>query len=121
LARDALPAFERMTSLRRVLPDQVVFTEPWQAHAFAMAVALAERGSIRWEEFRQLLIREIAATADDSGRVTSYYEAWLRALETALRVKSIVTPVEIEHRVETIAANSPEPTRAVSTGPVRIA
>lgn len=57
-----------------------VFAEPWQAQAFAMAVALHQRGLFTWPEWAQALSAEIAraGAADDGSR---YYEHWLAALE----------------------------------------
>ncbi|MGI9556342.1 MAG: nitrile hydratase accessory protein [Solirubrobacterales bacterium] len=37
-----------------------VFSAPWQSRAFGMAMALHEQGAFEWEDFRALLIAEIA-------------------------------------------------------------
>jgi nitrile hydratase accessory protein len=64
-----------------------VFGEPWEAKAFALAVALHERGVFTWPEWAEALGSEIAAAPADSG--THYYESWLNALETMLRRKGV--------------------------------
>jgi nitrile hydratase accessory protein len=56
--------------------NDVPFTEPWQARAFALAVVTAERLDVPWDEFRDRLK---AAIAERPGQ--PYYEAWLDALE----------------------------------------
>ena len=52
------------------------FTAPWQARAFAMAVVVAERMGVDWDEFRDRLKAAIAERPDQP-----YYESWLGALE----------------------------------------
>ena len=52
------------------------FDEPWQARAFALAVALNERGAFGWDEWAATLSVTIA---DDPGR--PYWLQWLAALE----------------------------------------
>ena len=43
------------------MTDPPVFAEPWQAHAFALALALQERGVFSAAEWADALAREIAA------------------------------------------------------------
>ncbi len=57
---------------------QGVFEEPWQATAFALTVALHQRGVFSWPDWAATLSRHIAAHPDD-GRL--YYAHWLAALE----------------------------------------
>ena len=47
------------------MPGQGVFAEPWQATAFALTVALHERGLFSWPEWAATLGRHIAAEPDD--------------------------------------------------------
>jgi nitrile hydratase accessory protein len=60
-----------------------VFGAPWQAQAFAMAVALHERGLFTWPEWARALAARIAADpaqpGEDAG--AAYYRQWLAALE----------------------------------------
>ncbi|WP_342237543.1 nitrile hydratase accessory protein [Inquilinus sp. OTU3971] len=72
--------------------DGPVFAEPWQAQAFAMAVALHQRGVFTWPEWAAALAAEIARAGaagdpDDGGR---YYEHWLAALERLVQAKGVV-------------------------------
>jgi nitrile hydratase accessory protein len=71
-----------------------VFAEPWQAHAFALAVKLSEAGVFSWAEWTEALGAELAAAArrgepDDGSR---YYHHWLAALERLVADKSLVGP-----------------------------
>lgn len=68
-----------------------VFDEPWQAQAFALVVALHERGVFTWSEWADALAREVGrADADADGR--DYYRHWLAALEGLLAQKEIAEP-----------------------------
>lgn len=95
------------------------FAEPWQARAFAITLALYERGAFAWDAFRDNLIAEIAAVEAESG--ARYYECWLKALESILCAKHIADSGEIDRAAAVIAANPPAPTRVLSTGPIKIA
>lgn len=76
-----------MTDL--LLPDQPsldgepVFREPWEAHAFAMAVRLHEQGLFTWPHWAATLADEIerARAAGDPDTGETYYHHWLAALE----------------------------------------
>ena len=81
-----------------------VFNEPWESRAFGIAVALCERGLLKWDEFRERLIAEITAE-DARGSHSSYYGLFLTALESLLAMKSICLADEIERQVE-IAAHA---------------
>ncbi len=68
----------------RVLPpgmDEPVFAEPWQAEAFALTVALHDKGLFSWGEWAQTLSAEVKApgAAQDG---SDYYDRWLRALKS---------------------------------------
>jgi len=67
--------------------DGPVFAEPWQAQAFAMAVALHQRGVFTWPEWAAALAAEIGRAADDDG--SRYYEHWLAALERLVQAKGV--------------------------------
>ena len=60
-----------------------VFREPWEAQAFAMALALHERGLFTWREWAATLGDEIkrAQAAGDPDTGETYYRHWLDALE----------------------------------------
>jgi nitrile hydratase accessory protein len=69
--------------------DAPVFREPWEAHAFALAVQLQERGLFTSDEWAQALGNEIAAAqrAGDPDSGETYYRHWLRALERLIVAK----------------------------------
>ncbi|HLH98154.1 MAG TPA: nitrile hydratase accessory protein [Xanthobacteraceae bacterium] len=68
-----------------------VFREPWEAQAFAMALALNERGLFTWDEWAATLAQEIKAAqaAGDPDLGNTYYRHWLNALERLVREKNI--------------------------------
>jgi nitrile hydratase accessory protein len=74
-----------------------VFAEPWQAQAFAMALALLENGSFSWQEWASTLGAEIATAAEhgiaEDG--SAYYELWLRALERLVADKQLASAQEL--------------------------
>jgi nitrile hydratase accessory protein len=57
-----------------------VFREPWEAQAFALVVALHERGVFGWDEWSRALAEQLAG-ADPDPTGERYYHAWLAALE----------------------------------------
>ena len=55
--------------------DEPVFREPWEAHAFAMAVTLHQRGLFTWTEWAAALAAQITKAqamgdADRDGRIS---------------------------------------------------
>ena len=60
-----------------------VFREPWEAQAFAMAVALHEKGLFTWPEWAEALSETIrgARRAGDPDTGETYYDHWLATLE----------------------------------------
>lgn len=75
--------------------DAPVFAEPWQAEAFALTVALHEKGLFAWSEWAERLSAEVKAPgAAQDGR--DYYDHWLRALEKLLAAKGIAPSLEVE-------------------------
>jgi nitrile hydratase accessory protein len=64
--------------------ESPVFNEPWEARAFAMTLALHERGVFTWPQWAQALSRQItqARAAGDKDLGDTYYQHWLRALES---------------------------------------
>jgi len=77
-----------------------VFNAPWEAQAFAMAVALHEGGAFSWKEWSGTLaevIAEVRARGEpDTGE--HYYAHWLTALERILERKSVLTHDALERR-----------------------
>jgi nitrile hydratase accessory protein len=76
-----------------------VFREPWEAQAFAMALALHERGIFTWSEWADTLASEIkrAQAGGDPDTGETYYRHWLAALERLIAVKGVTTS-EALHR-----------------------
>ena len=74
-----------------------VFAEPWQAQAFAMALALHQRGLFSWPEWAEALSLQIASAqaAGDADRGDTYYRHWLAALEALVAAKGASSPDEL--------------------------
>ena len=74
-----------------------VFGAPWQAQAFAMTLALHERGLFTWPEWAQALAARIraepAAEGADAGE--AYYRQWLGALEDIVAARGAASPSEL--------------------------
>ena len=79
--------------------DGPVFREPWEAQAFAMALALHERGLFTWNEWAAALADEIkrAQAAGDPDTGETYYRHWLATLENLVAAKGVAT-TETLHR-----------------------
>jgi nitrile hydratase accessory protein len=77
-----------------------VFREPWEAQAFAMAVALHERGAFTWVEWAAALALEIksAQAGGDPDTGETYYRHWLAALERLVAAKALASSAELELR-----------------------
>jgi nitrile hydratase accessory protein len=68
-----------------------VFREPWEAQAFALAVALHGRGVFTWPEWADAIGNEIrqARLAGDPDTGDTYYRHWLAALERIVMAKQV--------------------------------
>ena len=79
-----------------------VFTEPWEAHAFAIAVKLSEKGRLKRSEWTNVLAEEIKK-AKDQGQPdfgNTYYQFWFSALETILLEKNILKKSDLKSMME---------------------
>ena len=79
-----------------------VFTEPWEAHAFAIAIKLSEKGIFEWSVWTDALTKEIKM-AEEQGLPdfgNTYYKFWLSALENVLLDKNILKKSDIKSRIE---------------------
>jgi nitrile hydratase accessory protein len=74
------------------MPEERVFAEPWQAHAFVLAVKLSEAGLFSWAEWSAALGAELAEASrrgmPDDG--SCYYDHWLAALERLVTARGLV-------------------------------
>ena len=71
-----------------------VFRAPWEAHAFAMALALYDKGLFAWSEWAAMLGEEIkkAQAAGDPDTGETYYRHWLATLERMVAEKNLTSP-----------------------------
>ena len=79
--------------------DGPVFREPWEAQAFAMALALHGSGLFTWNEWAAALADEIkrAQAAGDPDTGETYYRHWLATLEGLIAAKGVASS-ETQHR-----------------------
>ena len=89
-------AAEAVDALADIPRDEAgaVFREPWEAQAFAMVVALHQRGLFTWSEWAATLAEEIvrAQAAGDPDTGETYYRHWLAALERLVAHKGVTSP-----------------------------
>ncbi len=90
---DALPPIPRDD-------DGPVFNEPWEAHAFALALTLHEQGLFTWTEWADALGAEIEAAqrAGDPDRGDTYYHHWLNVLEKLTTGKGVLDAAALSQR-----------------------
>jgi len=77
--------------------DGPVFSEPWQAQAFAMALSLHQAGMFTWSEWAATLADEIkrAQAAGDPDTGETYYQHWVCALERLVTKKGVADGVTL--------------------------
>ena len=77
--------------------DGPVFREPWEARAFAMALALHEAGLFTWKEWAETLGTQIkrAQAAGDPDTGETYYHHWLATLERMMAEKAVLSPADL--------------------------
>ncbi|NVN86448.1 MAG: nitrile hydratase accessory protein [Rhodopseudomonas sp.] len=101
MALDAQAAAEATNALRGLPRDDggPVFRAPWEAHAFALALALHQRGVFSWSEWATALAAEIkrAQAAGDPDSGETYYQRWLATLERLVADKGVAS-AETLHR-----------------------
>ncbi|WP_227870822.1 nitrile hydratase accessory protein [Orrella marina] len=80
--------------------DGPVFCEPWQAQAFAMTLALHDKGLFDWNRWAQTLGDVIAKAPEkgDPDQGNTYYWHWLAALERILSEHGYVTTQDLQSR-----------------------
>ena len=69
------------------------FAAPWEAQAFAMTLALYERGLFTWTEWAAALATEIkrAQEAGNPDDGSTYYGHWLSAIERLAAEKGVTS------------------------------
>jgi len=84
-----------------------VFSEPWQAQAFAVVVELIESEKVTREEWADRLGAELKAAEErseyDSG--VRYYDHWLAALEGVIVEKELAGLEELSSEKQEIKEN----------------
>jgi nitrile hydratase accessory protein len=94
-AADAVPSIPRDGA--GPVFREPIFREPWEAQAFALALALHARGLFSWSEWAAVLAEEIkrAQAAGDPDTGETYYRHWLNALERLVAAKGIADPAAL--------------------------
>jgi nitrile hydratase accessory protein len=70
---------------------ELVFKEPWEGRAFALAVAVIDERGLPWDAFRLRLIDAIAEQPD-----RPYYESWAAALESLVVGLDLATEAALD-------------------------
>ena len=99
----ALPELDSLPGLP-LDDDGPVFSEPWQAQAFALVLKLHEQGLFTWAEWAEQLSRAIAAARaqGDPDLGDTYYYHWLAALESIAADKNLVSPETLAQRKDQV-------------------
>ncbi|HUY37182.1 MAG TPA: nitrile hydratase accessory protein [Candidatus Binataceae bacterium] len=84
-----------------------IFSAPWEARAFALALGLSEAGLFSWDEFRARLVEEVRVSdrvreRDGTANHGEYYQHFLRALERTITDKGIASADEITDRLRAL-------------------
>ncbi len=100
--KNSLVSFDDLPALPRD-KDGPVFSQPWEAKAFALAVRLSEDGWFTWPEWVRIFSQEIKAAQErsDSDLGDTYYQHWLNALERICAAKGLVDGENMRRRNET--------------------
>jgi nitrile hydratase accessory protein len=94
-----LATMDRALGAETTLPrdnGELVFEEPWQGRALGMGAVVLQRTGASWAEFRRHLVAAIAARRQGEGEseMTTYYAAWLDALEALLAERELLEEAE---------------------------
>lgn len=86
----------------RALPfcadGDMVFTEPWEAKAFAIVVTLSNNGFFTWSEWVDCFSEHVAAATRvevSGGTPKKYYEQWVDAAEELLVAKGLTSTEQL--------------------------
>lgn len=85
-----------------------VFTEPWQARAFALALALSERGVFSLRDFQAALIARITLFENSQciAGTADYYTCWIEALDDVLAQRSVLPARRLSDVEREVADNA---------------
>ncbi|GAB3760539.1 nitrile hydratase [Nocardioides ginsengisegetis] len=87
-------------------PEELVFDEPWELRAFALAVAAHTSGRYAWPEFQQALASSIKAWEDSVEDLAdpswSYFEHWVNALQQVLEHAGQVDSGTLHSRTQVV-------------------
>jgi len=88
------------------------FSEPWQAHAFALTLLLHQKGVFSWVEWAETLAARIlqAQAGGDPDDGSGYYRHWMDALEQLMISRRIASTEQLhalEHAWADAAAHTP--------------
>ena len=77
--------------------ENVVFSEPWEAQAFAIVVTLSDSGYFTWEEWPNTLTETISRAEAEGGPSdgSDYYVNWVTALEQILKCKKLADDLSL--------------------------
>ena len=75
--------------------SEPVFSEPWEAQAFALAVALNEKGLFSWSEWAEALSAELKSP-DARDDASDYYTHWMTALEKLITAKGVADQDQVD-------------------------
>ncbi|MGY4650788.1 nitrile hydratase accessory protein [Mycobacterium sp. URHB0021] len=84
---------------------ELVFAEPWESRAFAMAVSLYDAGMFTWPQFQAALIARLASWEASSTKNLdwNYYHHWLGALEDLIAGCGALLPDDVTTRAAALA------------------
>ena len=77
--------------------ENIVFSEPWEAQAFAIVVTLSDSGYYTCEEWSNTLAETISRAGAEGGPSdgSDYYVNWVTALEQILERKSLADDLSL--------------------------
>ncbi|MDY6819548.1 MAG: nitrile hydratase accessory protein [Halobacteriales archaeon] len=87
--------------------DAPTFHAPWQARAFAIAVALTDDDAdLDWQDFQRRLVEMVQSDTVEEAEnpETVYYRQWLGALERLLVEEGLIDHDEFQRRAAEFAA-----------------
>jgi nitrile hydratase accessory protein len=89
-----------LSRARTLRPADAEFTEPWQAEALALSIALQETGHIAPAEWSEALGDEIekAHASGDPADGTTYYRHVVAALERLVAKKDLIASEALDLR-----------------------